>query len=61
MFVTFMLLVSIVYLNLLVAILTNRYTEARKEEVQNTMYPYCLCSASAEEGRKAFSQTKFAL
>lgn len=38
MFVTFMLVVVIVYLNLLVAILTNRYTEARKQEVQNTVY-----------------------
>lgn len=33
MFVTFILLVAIVYLNLLVAIMTNGYTEVRKDQV----------------------------
>lgn len=33
MFVTFMLVVAIVYINLLVAIMTSGYTEVRKRDV----------------------------
>lgn len=43
MFVTFMLLVAIVYLNLLVAIMTSGYTEVRKANKCIVIKVYLTC------------------
>lgn len=46
MFITFMLLVAIVYLNLLVAIMTSGYTEVKKE-VRSLLYSHLRVGVSA--------------